>query len=95
MTWFVPVEREFLRTLFSHMEREALRQFRDALRRHRQAIVITAAGTRRAACLRWVVHWGFSRPHMQGIWMLRNQSCAGTRLPSTSTPHWPACMAQR
>ena len=29
------------------------------------------------------------------IWRLRNQSRVGTVPPSTSTPHWPACLARR
>jgi len=29
------------------------------------------------------------------ICRLRNQSAVGTRPPSTSTPHWPACCARR
>ena len=29
------------------------------------------------------------------IWRLRNQSCVGTVPSSTSTPHWPACLARR
>src|SRR5882724_10157862 len=27
-------------------------------------------------------------------WRLSNQSCVGTLPPSTSTPHWPACLAR-
>src|SRR5262245_47131076 len=28
-------------------------------------------------------------------WRFRNQSCVSTRPPSTSTPHWPPCLARR
>jgi hypothetical protein len=29
------------------------------------------------------------------MWRLSNQSCVGTFPPSTSTPHWPLCLARR
>src|SRR5262249_56435581 len=35
------------------------------------------------------------KPPEVRICRLRNQSAVGTRPPSTSTPHWPACMARR
>jgi cellulose biosynthesis protein BcsQ len=35
------------------------------------------------------------KPPEVRIWRLRNQSAAGNRPPSTSTPHWPACLARR
>src|SRR5262249_9946370 len=35
------------------------------------------------------------KPPEVRIWRLRNQSAVGTRPPSTSTPHWPACCARR
>src|SRR5262245_65678738 len=34
------------------------------------------------------------KPPEVRICRLRNQSCVGTRPPSTSTPHWPACLAR-
>src|SRR5262249_38250374 len=35
------------------------------------------------------------KPPEVRICRLRNQSVVGTRPPSTSTPHWPACFARR
>jgi hypothetical protein len=35
------------------------------------------------------------KPPEVRICRLRNQSAVGTRPPSTSTPHWPACWARR
>src|SRR4029453_4857035 len=34
------------------------------------------------------------KPPEVRIWTLRNQSRVGTRPPSTSTPHFPACWAR-
>jgi hypothetical protein len=35
------------------------------------------------------------KPPEVRIWTLRNQSRVGTRPPSTSTSHWPVCLARR
>jgi hypothetical protein len=35
------------------------------------------------------------KPPEVRIWRLSIQSAVGTRPPSTSTPHWPACLARR
>src|SRR5215831_8022755 len=34
------------------------------------------------------------KPPEVRMWTLRNQSRVGTRPPSTSTPHFPACLAR-